>query len=67
MLFPNSKNDNFDEEVLKKLKSLLKDENQSFKQRFSVKNKNRIKLVNSNDTINFEASGYFSFAYDNEG
>jgi DNA-binding LytR/AlgR family response regulator len=67
MLFSNSKKDKIDEDVLKQLKSLVKDENRSFKQRFSVKKKNGIKLLNSNEIINFEASGDFSFAYDNEG
>jgi len=67
MLFPSSKKANIDEEVLLKLKSLVKEENKSFKQRFSVKKKNGIKLLNVDTIINFEASGDFSFAYDEEG
>lgn len=67
LLFPQAKKSSINEDVYEKLKSLVKEENKSYKQRFSVKKKNGIKLLNVNNIINFEASGDFSFAYDDGG
>lgn len=39
----------------------------SYKQRFSIKRKDGIKLMNVDDIIGFQANGDFSFAYDNIG
>lgn len=66
-LFPEVKAEKLNKEVFEQLKFLVENKSISFKQRFSVKKKNGIKLLNCEEIISFEAAGDFSFAYDHKG
>lgn len=61
-LFSNKSQNAIEEDVLTELKSLLK--GKAYKKRFSVKKKDGIKLLATDDIVSFQANGDFSFAYD---
>jgi len=65
-LFGNSQK-SIDQDVISELKHILQEEQKSYKQRFSIKKKTGIKLLSVEKIVLFEASGDFSFAYDNNG
>ncbi len=56
-----------DKSVISELKNILQEEVKSYKQRFSIKKKTGIKLLAAEKIVLFEASGDFSFAYDDNG
>lgn len=51
--------------TIEELKHVLSTKN--YKQRFSIKKKDGIKLMNTDDIVGFQASGDFSFAFDKSG
>jgi len=58
---------NINAQTLAQLKALVGSQQNNYKQRFTIKKKEGIKLLPTEDIVNFEASGDFSFAYDNAG
>ncbi|MEL6865415.1 MAG: LytTR family DNA-binding domain-containing protein [Bacteroidota bacterium] len=56
-----------DDQVLKELKDLLHASEKSYKQRFIIKKKEGIKLIETREIMCFEANGDFCFAYDAKG
>lgn len=64
-LFSDQSTDNVqNQDLMSQLKTIIDGEKAVFKKRFSIKKKSGIKLVKTEDIVNFEASGDFSFAYD---
>lgn len=63
-LFGAKHSANYTPDLFTEFKQLLEGEKKSYKKRFSVKKKEGIKLLEVNDIVSFEASGDFSFAYD---
>lgn len=61
-LFKTQHKNPIEENVLSELKSLLA--TKAYKKRFSVKKKDGIKLLATEDIVSFIANGDFSFAYD---
>lgn len=53
-----------DQGLMTQLKTMIEGEKNVYKKRFSIKKKSGIKLVKTDDIVNFEASGDFSFAFD---
>lgn len=64
-LFSSNPNGKIDVAVIKDLKEVK--ERQIYKQRFTVKKKGGIKLINTSTVVSFHASGDFSFAIDKNG
>lgn len=52
-------------ETITELKQMMSAKN--YKQRFSIKRKDGIKLMNVDDIVGFQANGDFSFAFDKKG
>jgi len=61
-----SKN-NIDQNVIKELKAILHSDKKSYKQRFTFKKKDGIKIIDTKDIACFEANGDFSMAVDEKG
>ena len=60
---PNHKME-IDESILSQLKTVLQNDKKSYKQRFAIKKKDGIKLINVSEIVCFEAQGDFSMAID---
>ena len=56
-----------DEALMVELKAILHNDKKSYKQRFTIKKKDGIKLINTREIACFEANGDFSMAFDNKG
>lgn len=56
-----------DEALLSRLQQILQQDKQSFKQRYTAKKKEGIKIVEVDNVVFFEAYGDFSFAMDQKG
>jgi len=64
-MFAASKEPALSPDLLLEFKALVSAKQQKYSTRFIVKKKEGIKLLNVTDIVSFEASGDFSFAYDN--
>ncbi len=65
-LFEGSPSQKIDKNVISELKAIIEGEKVSYKQRFTIKKKTGIKILNIADVVSFEANGDFSLAYDNQ-
>ncbi|MEM6966524.1 MAG: LytTR family DNA-binding domain-containing protein [Bacteroidota bacterium] len=66
-LFAKKETKPIDENILKELQEILHSDKKSYKQRFTVKKKDGIKLLDTKDIGAFEANGDFCMAIDREG
>ena len=66
-LFAKAEKKPLDENLIQELKTILAADKKSYKQRFTVKKKDGVKLINTNDIVCFAASGDFCLIHDNQG
>lgn len=66
-LFAKNKTQNIDNQVFQELKNILKQDKKSYKQRFTIKKKGGIKLIETKDIAYFEANGDFCRGIDTNG
>lgn len=66
-LFAKAEKKPLDENLLAELKAVLNADKKSYKQRFTVKKKDGVKLINTKDIACFEANGDFSLAITSDG
>ena len=66
-LFTSKPSQSIDNQLLKDLKNILHSDKKSYKQRFTVKKKDGIKLIDAKDIGCFEANGDFCMAIDSSG
>lgn len=66
-LFAKKNTQTIDNQLLKDLQNILHSDKKSYKQRFTVKKKDGIKLIDANDIGCFEANGDFCLAIDSMG
>lgn len=67
LLFDKKDAPPLDEALLSQLQQILQQDKQAFKQRFTAKKKEGIKIVEVENVVFFEAYGDFSFAIDKQG
>ncbi|MFK7808546.1 MAG: LytR/AlgR family response regulator transcription factor [Saprospiraceae bacterium] len=60
-------NQSIDQQVIKELKAILHSDKKEYKQRFTFKKKDGIKIIDTKDIACFEANGDFSMAVDEKG
>lgn len=60
-------NNNIDQQVIKELKAILHSDKKAYKQRFTFKKKDGIKIMDTKNIAGFEANGDFSMAVDEKG
>lgn len=67
-LFVKEKSDNnIDQKVIKELKAILHSDKKAYKQRFTFKKKDGIKIIDTKNIACFEANGDFAMAIDEKG
>lgn len=66
-LFAKDEPQNIDNQVFQELKNMLKQGKKSYKQRFTIKKKGGIKLIETKDIAYFEANGDFCQGIDTTG
>jgi len=66
-LFAKNEPQNIDHQVFQELKSILKQDKKAYKQRFTIKKKGGIKLIETKDIAFFEANGDFCQGIDANG
>lgn len=66
-LFSKKESQPIDNQILKELQHILHSDKKSYKQRFTVKKKDGIKLLDTKDIAAFEANGDFCMAIDKDG
>jgi len=66
-LFAKNEPQNIDNQVFQELKNILKSDKKSYKQRFTIKKKGGIKLIETKDIAYFEANGDFCQGMDTNG
>lgn len=65
-LFKQKENTSIENQVIKELKEILNSDKKAYKKRFTVKKKDGIKLINTEEIVCFEANGDFCQAIDNK-
>ena len=66
-LFAQTEINPVNESLMAELKAILHNDKKSYKQRFTIKKKDGIKLINTKAITCFEANGDFSMAFDEKG
>ncbi len=66
-LFDHKTTTPIENQVFQELKDILKSDKKAYKQRFTIKKKGGIKLIETNNIACFEANGDFCQAYDEKG
>ena len=67
LLFAKNETQTLDNQLLKNLQNILQSDKKSYKQRFTLKKKDGIKLMDAKDIACFEANGDFCMAVDAAG
>ncbi len=67
VLFQKNTPQTLDEKLMTELKEILHQDKKAYKQRFTIKKKDGIKLINTRDIARFDANGDFCMAIDAKG